>query len=44
MLRVLSNVLCDLDAKVKHFILVHASPQPLDVVTSNFAGYIGHMM
>ena len=37
----LGNILCDLDPKVKGkitYFLVNASPQPLDVVTSNFAG------
>ena len=40
MLRVLGNILCDLDPKVKGQILnflVNAShPKPIDVATSNF--------
>ena len=42
MKRVLENIQCDLDSKVKGQILmflVNASPHnPLDVTTSNFAG------
>ena len=41
MLRVLSNILCDLDPKVNvkdqiMFYLVNVSPKGLDVVTSKF--------
>ena len=44
MLRVLGNILCDLDPKVKvkdqimYFLVNKPSPQPWDVAISNFAG------
>ena len=50
MLKVLSNILCDLDPKVKvigqkaghgqimYFLVNASSPKLLDVATSNFAG------
>ena len=41
MLRVLGNILCDLDPKVKGQILnflVSASPKPFDIVTSKSLG------
>ena len=43
MLRVLSNILCDLDPKVKvedqimYFLVNVSPPKRLDVATSNFA-------
>ena len=46
MLRVLGNILCDLDPKVKvkdqiMYFLVNVSTEGLDVATSNFvAGYV----
>ena len=42
MLRVLGNILCDLDPKVKvkgqmlYFLVNVFAPKPLDVATSNF--------
>ena len=47
MQRVLGNILCDLDPKVKGQILnflVNASPKPFDVATSNFVAKNGHIM
>ena len=45
MLRVLGNILCDLDPKVKdqimYFLVNVSPPKGLDVATSNF---VGHMM
>ena len=42
MKRVLANIFCDLDPKVKvkyqMYFLVNATPKPLDVATSKFSG------
>ena len=41
MWRVLGNILCDLDQDQRSYnvyFLVNASPKPLDVATSKFAG------
>ena len=38
MLKVLGNILCDLDPKVLYFLVNVSPPKGLDVVTSNSVG------